>query len=551
MSVAVLREEIKPEPPEETPLELERLRRAVAAKLFSRPFEPVVIGRYRVLEPLGGGGMGLVYLARDDELGRKVALKLLRPEMTKSPVAGGTLGREAKALARLSHPNVVAVYDVGEYEGQVFIAMEYVEGQTLTQWLRNGRHDLDEILEVFTAAGRGLEAAHERGLVHRDFKPDNVLVGNDRRPRILDFGLARPPDLPSGEASVPELNPNANPTATTLSVAGEMVGTPAYMAPEQHLGEPADARSDQFGFCVALYEAVHGERPFQGTDLRSLSLAIVRGRLTRTARSAHVPGWLDAILARGLSVDANARFNSMQELLEALRTKTVVGPSASLSAGELAEVEFEAGLPAGALGQPANAGGTSLVPVKASSVSTHLPPTRQHVGLTTEVWAEQTLELGFDAGATGVVVAEIERTYGRGRLDRLGSSLVFTGRGIEVHIDSFGPHQTRLRVCRKLKPEAQKRTRRGIFAGGFAGIFVGASMVEFVEFVGMGLLGPLEGLAFFVGVGGMATAGWLVSKTIHERHIETERKHARYFANRLAGLAAGHMGRALPPAEDQ
>ncbi len=258
--------------------------------------------------------MGIVYAARDVELGREVAIKLLRPELSHRD--DERLTSEARALARLSHPNVVSVFDVGTYEEQRFIAMEFVPGQNLRRWLDAPR-SLREVLQVFVAAGRGLHAAHEQGLVHRDFKPDNVLVGDDGRPRVLDFGLARPPDV-AGAAPVmpPEIPAGVDPLATMLTQAGQVLGTPAYMAPEQHLGEPADARSDQFAFAVALYHAVYGVRPFTGDDPRALALSIVRGRLRPATPRFPVPAWLDDLLVRALSVDPAGRFPTMGELLE-------------------------------------------------------------------------------------------------------------------------------------------------------------------------------------------------------------------------------------------
>ncbi|MGB1275359.1 MAG: serine/threonine-protein kinase, partial [Nannocystaceae bacterium] len=305
----------QPTAPQAPALELERLRSSVKARLFQKTEEPLRIGRFRVLRCIGQGGMGMVFAARDDELQRTVAIKLLRPELSNA-----RLTDEAQALARLSHPNVVGIYDVGVHDDQRFIAMEFVDGCTLGTWLRSGP-TLDQILEVFIAAGRGLAAAHQVGLVHRDFKPDNVLVGRDGRPRILDFGLARPPDRAplAGLKAVPALPDGCDAEETAMTREGMLLGTPAYMAPEQHLGEPADARSDQFSFAVALYEAVYGSRPFRGEDIRTLSLAIVRGTLQRPPNPrVEVPAWLDALLLRTLRVAPESRLPSMEVLVELL-----------------------------------------------------------------------------------------------------------------------------------------------------------------------------------------------------------------------------------------
>ena len=322
-------------------VELTRLRHEVKAKLFGGEAEAVRIGRFRVRSVLGRGGMGIVYRAEDETLGRQVALKLLRPDV--GAADGGRGGRrlagEAQSLARLSHPNVVAVFDVGEHEGQRFIAMEYVEGQTLREWLRAPR-EVGDILEIFTQAGRGLAAAHAVGLVHRDFKPDNVLVGSDGRARVLDFGLARPPGAVDGEGSEPPaLEAGADPLATSLTREGALLGTPAYMAPEQHLGDAADARSDQFAFCVALFESLVGERPFVSRDLRSLSLAIVGGKRRAIAAGPHgeIPAHVRAVLERGLQVDPSARFPDMETLLAALGSREpVLSASTSAVNGEAA-----------------------------------------------------------------------------------------------------------------------------------------------------------------------------------------------------------------------
>ncbi|HTM19495.1 MAG TPA: serine/threonine-protein kinase, partial [Kofleriaceae bacterium] len=195
------------------------------------------VGRYVVLELIGGGGMGMIYKAYDPQLDRAVALKLMRPAAAESdPDASNRVLREAQSLAKLQHPNIVAVHDAGLFGDQVFAAMEYVAGDTVSRWLKVEPRSAEEIVDVFRAAGRGLAAAHAAGLVHRDFKPDNVIVGTDGRVRVLDFGLARP----AGDAAA----------------GGPSAGTPAYMAPEQHDHRVADARSDQYSFCVALYEAV-------------------------------------------------------------------------------------------------------------------------------------------------------------------------------------------------------------------------------------------------------------------------------------------------------
>jgi serine/threonine protein kinase/tetratricopeptide (TPR) repeat protein len=278
--------------------------------LSPRPREPQlgdVLGRYVVLEVLGRGGMGTVYAARDPGLDRNVAVKLLHASVEQQ-----RLVREAKALAKLAHPNVVAVYDVGAFERRTFIAMELVDGWTVRDWLGATSRSWRDIVEVFVDSARGLAAAHEAGLVHRDFKPDNVLVGKDGRARVLDFGLvseAHAPDELAAARDEPILDD------FRLTQSGVVMGTPAYMAPEQYRSEPADARSDQFAFAVALWESLFGERPFRGTTFAGLMISVTRGELTEPAQPARAPRWLHRVLKRALSVDPMARYPSMEALL--------------------------------------------------------------------------------------------------------------------------------------------------------------------------------------------------------------------------------------------
>jgi tetratricopeptide (TPR) repeat protein/predicted Ser/Thr protein kinase len=274
------------------------------------------LGRYVVLERLGAGGMGVVYAAYDPELDRKVAVKLVRVQAsaeTQASGGGSRLLREAQAMARLAHPNVITVHDVGRIEDEVFLAMEFVDGQSLSNWLED-RRDWPQILSTFMAAGAGLAAAHAAGVIHRDFKPDNVLVGNDGRVRVLDFGLARRDEL--DESPTHDLEESVN--TSDLTRTGAVMGTPAYMSPEQHMGAPTDPKTDQFSFCVALYEALYGERPFGGRTPTELAVNVVEGNLRDAPRDSTVPTWIRRCLARGLSVDPDARFASMTALLRAL-----------------------------------------------------------------------------------------------------------------------------------------------------------------------------------------------------------------------------------------
>ena len=275
-----------------------------------------------MLSQLGAGGMGVVYAAYDPELDRKVAVKLLHPRLAGSVEgerARGRLLREAQALARLSHPNVVAVYDVGTYQEQVFIAMEFVRGASLAAWLRVRPRRTAEVLAVFQDAGRGLAAAHREGLVHGDFKPENVLIGDDGRVRVVDFGLSFAQDagVPEDEdADEDEVFEDEGARAGRRR--GFLRGTPAYLSPEQFQGEPGTARADQFSFCVSLFEGLYGERPFAGDDLSSLARTICVGEIPPEPPGRRLPGWLRRVVLRGLSTQASARFATMDELLAAL-----------------------------------------------------------------------------------------------------------------------------------------------------------------------------------------------------------------------------------------
>ena len=249
------------------------------------------LGRFVIGERLGAGAMGVVYAAYDPQLERKIAIKVLRRRVDATQLATARLLREAQAMARLSHPAVATVHEVGTIGDELFIAMELVEGETLAQWALTPRpwHD---IVRAFARAGRGLAAAHDAGIVHRDFKPTNVIVSRDGRVRVLDFGLAR---VEAGELYEPT---GAIPTDAISTRSGAVLGTPAYMAPEQLHGEPASAASDQYSFCVALHEALHGARP--------------------PVRTRRLPRSVRRIVARGLATLPAARFSSMTLLVDAL-----------------------------------------------------------------------------------------------------------------------------------------------------------------------------------------------------------------------------------------
>jgi tetratricopeptide (TPR) repeat protein len=244
--------------------------------------------------------MGVVYAAYDNDLDRKVAVKLMQ---ARGPESSARLLGEAQAMARVSHPNVAQIYEVGTHQGQVYIAMEFVHGDTLRQWLRARARGWRAVLAVFVQAGRGLAAAHRAGVVHRDFKPDNVMIDAEGRAVVLDFGVAA-----SRRGGASGASPGSD---------GELIGTPAYMAPEQWHGAAVDGRADQFAFCVALYEAVYGGRPFAAGTAAELAMQVAAGAVVEPPRGRG-PAWLRRAVLRGLRPAASERYPAMTALVEVL-----------------------------------------------------------------------------------------------------------------------------------------------------------------------------------------------------------------------------------------
>ena len=325
----------------------ERLKNLLRQQLFGGG-TPDKIARFEIRRQLGAGAMGVVYAAYDQELDREVAIKLIRSSIQHSPEGRTRLRREARAMARLAHPNVVPVYEIGDHEGQLFVVMELIPGETLRNWQQRQDRSWRDILAMYLHVGQGLAAAHAQNIVHRDFKPDNVLVGRDSRPRVVDFGLAHsldpepdatpsdepgaaesesgrsqvgdePGDEPTGDEAGAKADEPATATlAERLTRTGAMMGTIAYMAPEQFLGQATDQRTDQFSFCIALWEALHGERPFRGRNLQAVAAAVTQGRLEAAPPGGRLPAWLRTILTRGLAVSPGERFADMDELLQQL-----------------------------------------------------------------------------------------------------------------------------------------------------------------------------------------------------------------------------------------
>jgi serine/threonine protein kinase/WD40 repeat protein len=326
-------------------LDTAHLRNVVQARLFGAAIDPMRIGRFPILRRIGRGGMGVVYAAYDNELDRKIALKLLHlREGGDEDAQRGRLLREAKALARLSHPGVVQVYEAGEHDGRVYLAMEFVRGTSLRAWLADGTRTHSQILDVLAQAGRGLAAAHAAGLVHRDVKPDNIVVGEDARVRVVDFGLAVDRDTPPPPAA--PLGDDAEPIAAPLdrwTHTHGLAGTPAYMAPEQFGGEDADARSDQFAFAIVAFEALYGRRPFEGTTLPAHMAAVARGTV-EFPRKPRVAKHVVAAIRRALSSERDERFPDLAGFVDALvrvpakriRWGFVLGTSAVIVSGILA-----------------------------------------------------------------------------------------------------------------------------------------------------------------------------------------------------------------------
>ncbi len=349
------------------------------------------IDRYIVLDRVGAGAMGVVYTAYDPRLDRRIALKVMHARGGAQADVVTRVLREAQALAKLSHPNVVAVYDANVVGEAVYLTMELVKGVSLTRWLKQGPRSVAAVLRVFIEAGQGLAGAHAAGLIHRDFKPDNVLVGDDGRVRVVDFGIARGADGPemltveqaieqslTGKNVVPETDTpprgtpgesRVQPFASTdrgqvpgfartgdladtqraeaaaaagakppprmqasqletaipglssirLTRTGALVGTPAYMAPEQHIAARVDARADQFAFCIALYEALFGSHPFPANNYFQLSLSKLGGKVDAMIGRADVPVHVRKAILRGLLVDPDDRFPDMEALLTVLR----------------------------------------------------------------------------------------------------------------------------------------------------------------------------------------------------------------------------------------
>jgi predicted Ser/Thr protein kinase len=349
-------------------LGLDLARQEVHRRLFGAAPEKLRVGRYEVIEPLGSGAMGAVYLAEDPELGRRLAIKVIRNTDVSEAMRARFI-REARALALVNHPNVVTIHDVGEHEQQAFIAMEYVPGKTMREWLHEEDRPWRAVLGAYILAGRGLVAAHASGLVHRDFKPANVIVADDGRIVVVDFGLARKADELEASEEIEDESPEGapkeeDPLGMTVTRSGVRLGTPAYMSPEQIEGEQADARSDQFSFCASLYEGLFGQRAFVGDSAAALAFNVLEGRLRTPPKRSKVPSAVRKVVKRGLETEPARRYTSMEALLvqlqHAMQPRRVgayvaaasvvlvaaVGATLALTGGEEPVVESVAEVPA-------------------------------------------------------------------------------------------------------------------------------------------------------------------------------------------------------------
>lgn len=313
--------------PHGDPLDFDTASAAVMEGLFGPTAGRPQVGRYTLLRRIGEGAMGRVYLGHDPELDREVAIKVIRspdPSLVRRASQRARLLREAQALAQVSHPNVVEIFEVGIRHGDIFMAMELVRGISLRQWSSTAEKTWSAKLDVLLQAARGLSAAHDAGVVHRDVKPDNVIVGEDGRIRVVDFGLARV-GAEADEGVPSEVGASGtDPGSPSITRTGAVIGSPAYMAPEQLAGAPGSESADQFSFCVSAFEVLHGVRPFPGETRAVLLASAVAGRFV-TVRD-DVPSRLDAAIRRGLSADPTARWPSLRALIAELSRAPAIRP---------------------------------------------------------------------------------------------------------------------------------------------------------------------------------------------------------------------------------
>jgi tRNA A-37 threonylcarbamoyl transferase component Bud32/tetratricopeptide (TPR) repeat protein len=304
-------------PPSSDPIAMERARARIELAMFG-VMKPPLLGRYQILDPLAGGGMGLVYAAYDPELQRRVALKVVYPGGAGDPRARDRLLREARALARLDHPNVVRVHDVLSHDGQIVVVMALLEGQTLATWERAATRSWRDVVATYLQAGEGLAAAHSVDVIHRDFKPGNAIISTSGHVRVLDFGLARMSADSFEEDTLDAKSPRISFGSPLRTSTGTFLGTFLYASPEQLAGRAVTAASDQFSFCVAMHRAVEGVAPFEGASIEDRVANIGRNEVRIAGDGRRVPAWLRQALRRGLAADPSRRYPSMRALLDEL-----------------------------------------------------------------------------------------------------------------------------------------------------------------------------------------------------------------------------------------
>lgn len=377
------------------------------------PRQGASFGRYVVLHEIGSGGMGVVYAAYDPELDRRVALKVLG-EAAGTDTGRARLLREAQTIARLSHPNVITVHDVGEVEGRLFIAMELVEGSDLKRWLEQAR-PWEEVLSTLIQAGRGLAAAHDQGMIHRDFKPANILVGADGLVRVLDFGLARrfgeAEDHPASDTGDVDISSSHNSHTEQLTRTGAIAGTPAYMSPEQHARGELDSKCDQFSFCITAFEALFGERPFDGKGRLALMLQVTQGERRPIPKSTPVPSRICEAIVRGLEPKTSERWADMGALLQQLERRPASRRTLAIGAAAIATM-----------------GGVVAV----SLDSEERPPCTGLTDLHVEVLSEKTR-------------GEIRESFGDVQLPFADEALVHALEAADAYADEWG--RVRLETC--------------------------------------------------------------------------------------------------------
>jgi len=270
------------------------------------------LGRYEIVDSVGAGGMGEVYLARDSTLERQVAIKVLPPDFAQDPERLARFEREAKLLAQINHANIAAIYGLEDFEGQRFIAMELIEGESLRQKLsRSGQLDVEETLKITRQLARALEAAHERGVIHRDLKPENVMLTPRGEVKVLDFGLAKQSD---GEAATGiSIDPASSPTVMHPTQAGAILGTAAYMSPEQAGGQPLDKRTDIWAFGVMLFEMLAGNQAFHGDTAPHVLAEVLKSEPDWNQIPADTPASLRRLLRRCLRKDTDSRMHDIAD----------------------------------------------------------------------------------------------------------------------------------------------------------------------------------------------------------------------------------------------